>query len=203
MAGLKGSGSHHIALADKIVPETNFFDIEGAVPCFPGPLYQTVLETMPVLHSAFSTGVAEGAVNELIELANTGRRQLRAPTSMRDSEMFQGELGRVEADLRAAQAFLEVQVANHWRHALAGTVSNGALRMQNTQNAVWTAAACVRIVDTCFALGGGSALYDTSPLQRRLRDMHVGAQHAAAQQRNYAAIGKLRLDESVAKSSGG
>jgi len=203
VAGLKGSGSHHIALTDKVVAETNFFDIEDAVPCFPGPLYQTVRETIPVLHSAFSAGMAEGAVNELIELANTGRRQFRAPTSMRDSEMFQGELGRVEADLLAAQAFLEVQAANHWRQALTGTIGNGALRMRNTQNAVWTAATCVRIVDACFALGGGSAVYETSPLQRRLRDMHVGAQHAAAQQRNYAAIGKLRLDERIPESSGG
>ena len=29
------------------------------------------------------------------------------------------------------------------------------------------------------------------PLQRRLRDLHVAAQHAAAQQRHYASAGKL------------
>jgi hypothetical protein len=42
-------------------------------------------------------------------------------------------------------------------------------------------------------LGGGSTLYDTSPLQRRLRDLHAAAQHAAAQQRHYAGVGKLLL----------
>ena len=115
------------------------------MPCLPGPLYQNVLELIPVTHGAFSVGVAEGAVNELAQLANTGRRQVRAATAMRDSELFQGEFGRVEADLRAARAFLEVQVANHWRHALAGTINNDALRMQSTQNAVWVAATCVRI----------------------------------------------------------
>jgi Acyl-CoA dehydrogenase, C-terminal domain len=48
--------------------------------------------------------------------------------------------------------------------------------------------------DACFALGGGSALYDFSPLQRRLRDLHAAAQHAIAQQRNYASAGKLILN---------
>ncbi|MBC8741624.1 flavin-dependent monooxygenase [Paraburkholderia sp. UCT31] len=203
VAGLKGSGSHHIAIADKIVPERNFFDIENRVPCLPGPLYQSVLELIPVMHSAFSVGVAEGALGELVALANTGRRQQRAVTAMRDSELFQAELGRVEADLRAAQAFMEVQAASHWGHAQAGTINDDALRMQSTQNAVWIASTCVRIGDACFALGGGGALYDVSPLQRRLRDLHAGAQHVVAQQRNYAAVGRLLLEDLVPKTAAG
>jgi indole-3-acetate monooxygenase len=194
VAGLKGTGSNHIAIANKFVPETSFFNIENAVPCVPGPLYQAPLDFLPMTHSAFAVGAAQGAVNELVELANAGRRQLRAATAMRDSEMFQGELGRAEADLRAAQALLEVQAASHWRHALAGTIKDGALGMQSTQTAVWISSTCVRVADACFALAGGSALYNASPLQRRLRDIHVGAQHASVQQRQYAAIGKLRLE---------
>jgi hypothetical protein len=58
---------------------------------------------------------------------------------------------------------------------------------------VWLATICVRAVDACFALGGGSALYETSPLQRRLRDLHAAAQHGAVQQLHYASAGKLRL----------
>jgi len=40
---------------------------------------------------------------------------------------------------------------------------------------------------------GGSALYETSPLQRRLRDLHAAGQHAAVQQRHYVGAGKLLL----------
>jgi alkylation response protein AidB-like acyl-CoA dehydrogenase len=57
---------------------------------------------------AVSVGIAEGALDELVELANTGRQQLHAAVPMRDSETFQSELGRVAAELRAARAFLEV-----------------------------------------------------------------------------------------------
>ena len=200
VAGLKGTGSHHIALTDAVVPAANLFDFFGGIPCLPGPLYQGVRQFLPLLHAAVSVGMAEGAVDELVELANTGRQQLRAAVPMRDSEVFQAELGRVEADLRAARALLQVQAASHWRHALAGTLRDEGLVSQGTQTATWVATTCVRIADACFALGGGSALYETSPLQRRLRDLHTAAQHASAQQRNYATAGKSLLIGSAAGS---
>jgi alkylation response protein AidB-like acyl-CoA dehydrogenase len=139
-------------------------------------------------------------LDELVELANMGRKQLRAAVPMRESETFQYELGRVEAELRAARGFLQVQAASHWRHALAGTLKDEALLAQGTQAAIWITTTCVRVADACFTLGGGSALYETSPLQRRLRDLHVAAQHAAAQQRHYVTAGKLLLDCSAANS---
>jgi alkylation response protein AidB-like acyl-CoA dehydrogenase len=197
VAGLKDTGSHHIALRDTLVPAANFFDLEGGVPCQPGPLYRAVRQVLPLLHGAVSVGMAEGAVDELVGLANTGRQQLRAAVPMRESETFQGELGRVGADLRAARAFLQAQAASHWRHALAGTLRDEALLTQGTQTATWLATTCVRVADACFALGGSSALYETSPLQRRLRDLHAAAQHAFAQQRNNASAGKLLLRGAV------
>jgi alkylation response protein AidB-like acyl-CoA dehydrogenase len=136
-------------------------------------------------------------LDELVELANTGRQQLRAAVPMRESETFHGELGRVAAELRAARAFLQVQAESHWRHALAGTLNDEVLLTQGTQTAIWLATTCVRAADACFALGGSSALYETSPLQRRLRDLHAAAQHAVAQQRQYISAGKLLLSSSV------
>ena len=200
VAGLKGTGSHHIALRDMVVPAANFFDFANGVPCLRGPLYQAVRQVLPLLHGAVSVGMAEGAVDELVALANTGRQQLRAAVAMRDSETFQGELGRVAAELRAARAFLQVQAESHWRHALGGTLKDEALVTQGTQTATWLATTCVRVADACFALGGSSALYETSPLQRRLRDLHVVAQHYNVQQRHYVNAGKLLLGSSVASS---
>jgi alkylation response protein AidB-like acyl-CoA dehydrogenase len=197
VAGLKGTGSHHIALRNKVVPTANFFDFPSGVPCLAGPLYQDVRQLLPLMHGAVSVGIAEGALDDLVELANSGRRQLRASVPMRDSEILQFELGRVAADLRAARAFLQVQVASHWLHALAGTLNSEALYAQGTQAATWIATTCVRVADACFALAGGAAVYETSPLQQRLRDLHTAAQHAAAHQRHYVSAGKLLLGSSM------
>ncbi len=190
VAGLKGTGSHHIALRDMMVPAANFFDFEGGVPCQPGPLYQAVPQFLPLLHGATSVGLAEGALDDLLELANTGRQQLGATAPMRESETFQFELGRIVAELRAARAFHQVQVASHWRHALAGTLKDEALHTEGTQTGIWVATTCVRVADACFTLASGSAIYESSPLQRRMRDLHAAAQHAAVQQRHYVTAGK-------------
>jgi alkylation response protein AidB-like acyl-CoA dehydrogenase len=112
---------------------------------------------------------------------------------MRDSERFQFELGRVAAHLRAARAYLRAQSESHWHHALAGTLKGESLLAESTQAAIWTTATCVDIADACFALAGGSAVYESSPLQRRLRDLHVAAQHARIQQRHYVSAGQMLL----------
>lgn len=191
-AGLKGTGSHHVTLRETLVPEANFFDLDAA-PRQSGPLYQALLQWLPLVHGAFSVGVAEGTVDDLLALAGTGRQQLHAAVPMRESEIFQYELGRISADLGAAQAFHEVQAASHWRHALAGTLNDEDLVIEGARTATWLATTCAGIADACFALAGSSAVYDSSPLQRRLRDLHVAAQHAHAQQRQYVDVGKLAL----------
>ena len=194
VAGLKGTGSHHAVLKDIVVPAEHFIDLEGAEPCVPGPLYQAVRLILPLAHGAFCVGMAQGALSDLVALANTGRQQQRAAVRMRDSEIFQYELGRIEADVMAARAFQEVLVASHWRRALAGTLNDPALPVEGAQAAAWLAATCVRVADACFALGGGAALYESSPVQRRLRDLHAAGQHAAVHPRAYAGAGKMRLD---------
>ncbi len=203
VAGLKGTGSHDVVLKDVVVPAENVIDLEAAQPCVPGPLYQAVRTILPLAHGAFCVGMAQGALSDLVALANTGRQQQRAAVRMRDSEIFQYELGRIEADVRAARAFQEVQIASHWRRAQAGTLNDPALLVEGAQAAAWLAATCVRIADACFALGGGAALYESSPLQRRLRDLHAAGQHAAVHPRAFAGAGKMRLDApSAAKPPG-
>ena len=187
-------------LKDKIVPAANFFDFPGGTSCVPGPLYQFLQHFLSLLHGAFDVGMAEGALDELMALANTGRQQFRAPSTMRESETFQYELGRVAADVRAARAYHEAQTASHWGHAVAGTLNGEPLLMQGMQMGAWTATTCVRVADACFTLAGGSAVYDSSPLQRRMRDLHVAAQHAMVHQRHFANVGKQLLSTAAANS---
>jgi indole-3-acetate monooxygenase len=198
-AGLKGTGSHHIALRDTLVPAANFFDPAAGTPGVPGPLYSdsAPIQFAPLALGAINVGIAEGALDEVAKIAESGRWQ-RGATPMRDAEMFQVELGRIETELRAARALLQVQAASHWGHALAGTLKDKALVAEGMQAAAWIAATCVRAANACFALGGAGALYESSPLQRRLRDSLAAAQHTAAQQRNYLDAGALLVGNPVA-----
>jgi alkylation response protein AidB-like acyl-CoA dehydrogenase len=141
-----------------------------------------------------AVGIAEGALGELVGLANTGRQQTRAAVPMRDSEIFQYELGRAAAEFKAARAFHYVHVASHWRSVLDGTMRDEESLVEATQSAIWIANACIRVTNTCFVLGGGSSVYNHFPLQRRLRDLHVAGQHQAVHQRHYAEAGRALLN---------
>jgi alkylation response protein AidB-like acyl-CoA dehydrogenase len=194
-AGLKGTESHHIVLEDRFVPAANVFDFANGVPCVPGPLNRTVPQILPILHGVLSVGIAKGALDDLLALLGTGRRQFQAAVPMRESETLQFELGRAVADLRAARALQRAQGASHWRRAVAGTLRDEAFFVESAQAGAWVASACVRIVDACFAMAGTSAIYDSSPLQRRLRDIHVASQHFTVQQRHYTPAGKLAVEQ--------
>jgi indole-3-acetate monooxygenase len=92
-----------------------------------------LLLTLP----ATFVGIAAGALDEIVRVANSGRQQFMAANPMRDSELFQAELGRVEADLNAARAYLQAQVANHWSHALNGTLEKEPFLTQTAQTSAW------------------------------------------------------------------
>jgi alkylation response protein AidB-like acyl-CoA dehydrogenase len=194
VAGLKATGSHDVVIADVAVPEEDFFDPFDPQFHKPGPLYQEPFPLLLLMIPATFVGIATGAVDEIVRVANTGRQQFRAATPMRDSELFQAELGRIEADLNAARAYLQVQAASHWSHALNGTLKREPFLTQTAQTAAWLGASCVRVANDAFALGGSNAVYETSALQHRLRDLLVASQHLIAEKRQYVTSGKLLLD---------
>src|SRR5262245_39284812 len=195
-SGLKGTASHHIVLRETFVPAANLFDLEEGVPCLPGLIYRTVPQILPILHGPVGVGIAEAALDDLLAHLAIGRQQFQAAVPMRDSETLHFELGRVVAELKAARALHRAQAARQWRHTLAGGApGDAALFVANAQASAWVTTACVRVVDACFALAGTSAIYDNSPLQRRLRDIHTAAQHFTVQQRHYTAAGKLAVEQ--------
>ncbi len=194
VAGLKGTGSHHIRVDSVFVPVANVFDPAMGAVCMPEPLLQAPRHLLPLIYASVVVGMAEGALDDIVDMANNGRRLQYSQDALRDMEAFHIELGRIEAELKAARAMLQVQTASHWQHALAGTLHTDTRLAEATQTAVWMQSTCVGIVDACFRLGGASALYDTSPLQRRLRDIHAAGQHASAQPRHYAGSGKLLIE---------
>jgi alkylation response protein AidB-like acyl-CoA dehydrogenase len=159
----------------------------------PGPFEAAITPFMPILHAAVVIGIATGAFNDLVAMANAGRQQLFASSELRESKVFQHELGRIGAELRAARALMDVQAASHWQRALDGVLDSTADFTESLQANAWINTACVGIVGRCYTLGGSSVVFNSSPLQRRLRDIHVAKQHLSAQDRFYAGAGALHL----------
>lgn len=191
--GLRGTGSHHVELRDVLVPDRNFFEFPFGASFAPDPIFRMFPELVMLSHGAVAVGIAEGALAELIELAGSGVKQLRMAVPLRETERFREGVGRLGANLMAARALLDAQVFERWQDAKRGAVRDLARVAEAQQAAIWIASACVRVADGCFELAGSRAIYESSPLQRRMRDLRVAAQHAAVHQRSYVSVGDSAL----------
>jgi alkylation response protein AidB-like acyl-CoA dehydrogenase len=192
---LKATASHHVAFENATVPENNVLNLATARSCMPGALYGAPMQLLTLLHGTLKLGMAEGALDDLVAMARGGGRRQRAATAMRDSDIFQYELGRIQAKFGAAQMVHDTLVAKFWQQAQAGTLNTPDRFTEATQFAIWITETCVEVVQSCFTLAGGSAVYDSSPLQRRLRDIETAAQHAGTHRHQYALAGKLLLSK--------
>lgn len=192
-SGLTGTGSHHVVLDNVVVPEAETFDLFHGPSCVPGRFAGAIAPFIGSFHAAVATGIATGAIADLVAMAGGGRRQLFATADLRDSSVFQHEFGRLGAELRAARALMEIQVESHWQRAIAGTLDDKADFAQSLQGSAWIHATCADVVSGCYTLGGSSVVLNASPLQRRLRDIHAARQHVFAQERFYARAGAQAL----------
>jgi hypothetical protein len=93
----------------------------------------------------------------------------------------------------AARALLEAQIARVWHNPERSAAKDIARVAEQLQAAVWITSACVRVAEGCFELAGSRAVYESSSLQRRVRDLLVAAQHVAVHPRHYAAAGAAVL----------
>lgn len=191
VAGLKGTGSHTTVLKDAFIPEAQTMELAGPS-CLTGALYAGLGPWIPLMHGAFAVGMAQGMIEDLAATARTGRRQLFARAAMQDSPIYQYELGALAAEATAAEALLFAKADVQWRRAQSGELGP-ASQPDSMLAGVWVTQAALRVCDAGFTLAGASALYDASPIQRRLRDMNAGAQHAVVQKQNYQALGGLLL----------
>jgi alkylation response protein AidB-like acyl-CoA dehydrogenase len=107
--GLKGTGSHHVALTDVFVPDENFLGFPFRTSFAPDPIFGRFPDVLLLAHAAVAVGMAEGAIMDLVELVGTGVKQLFMTTKLAETERFKEGLARLDADLMAARALLEVQ----------------------------------------------------------------------------------------------
>jgi indole-3-acetate monooxygenase len=191
--GLRGTGSHHVALTDAFVPDANFLEFPFGVSFAPDPIFGKFAEVLFLAHAAVAVGIAEGAIMDLVELAGTGVKQLFMTTPLVETERFKEGLARLDAELTAARAFLETQIARVWQNPERSTAKDLAGLAEQLQAATWITAACVRVAEGCFELAGSRAVYESSSLQRRVRDIRVAAQHAAVHPRHYITAGPAVL----------
>jgi alkylation response protein AidB-like acyl-CoA dehydrogenase len=179
VAGLAGTGSHDIEMTGVVVPAEHTAAPFAEPSYHQGPLYHlSPYNVLMVLFAGFPLGVAGRALDELTLLAETKWRTGAAGTLLEDP-LVNTSLVADRTALNAAGLAVRTRAAQVW-----DTVESGrelTLRLRADLAAATQHAFDVGrdVVSRAFHAAGSAALFDHSPLQRCLRDLHAAGQHIA------------------------
>lgn len=197
VSGLKGTGSGDFSVNGLKVPKERSVSFVADAPRNGAPLYKFPLFGLLSLGVASVTlGNAKGALAETIDLLKA-KRTAGGARSQAQRATVQADIARATAALHGAEALMTKAADTAWQEALGeGPISIEA-RAQLRLACAHMAEIAADVCKTVYTLGGGSAVYLDSSLQRRFRDAHVATQHIVVAPATFELAGRALLGEPV------
>jgi alkylation response protein AidB-like acyl-CoA dehydrogenase len=197
--GLRGSGSHDVAIKDVFVPEERSAAFPFR-PVRPGPLY-----AFPMMFAynlpGVTLGIARGVINTFVELAarKTTTMSMAAgkPVMLRDEAYAQMAISRAEALVGSARAYIFEQMGDIWRTLLAGEKLSIQQRARYRIAITHAHAACLEAVEGLYKVVGGTSVYASGPFDRPMRDLMTINQHTMNSPKIVESTGKILLGHEV------
>jgi len=137
--------------------------------------------------------VARTALDAAVALAGSKVRGLSAPSSVATRAAFQARLGEAEVRLRTVRAGAIELFEEAWTLVSGGETLSRRHQAQLRSVATHATETAVDVVTGLFRALGGGALYRGGVLQRCLRDINAGAQHAMVSDSAYERLGQILL----------
>jgi alkylation response protein AidB-like acyl-CoA dehydrogenase len=195
--GLRATGTDSYSVENLFIPE-RFTALRDVIPAVrdPGLLYKIATHYVFAMgFGAVSLGVARATLDAVTELAR--RKSPQGLSSMRDNAAIQGSIGRMEASLRAARAYLYGTAAEIWAHLADGGDITEQQRVAMRLASTFTIHQSASVVDTAYHMAGATAVFRANGFERRFRDMHAIAQQIQARNAHYEDAGKAILDDNL------
>jgi alkylation response protein AidB-like acyl-CoA dehydrogenase len=192
--GLRGTGSDSYRYDDLFVPEafTAIRDNE-AERREPNPLYQFTSGMIYAMSfSHVSLGIARGAYDAFIEIARD-KIPRGAKGTLRSNNVIQSQVSQCWARLKSSRAYLRNVIGEMWDEAQhTGRISaehHPELRLAAT----WAIHQARDVVATVYHAAGASAIFESNPLERRMRDMHAGTQQGQGRPIHFETVGQMLM----------
>jgi alkylation response protein AidB-like acyl-CoA dehydrogenase len=191
--GLRGTGSHDAVATEMFVPDHRVMSVVDGPPENAEPLYRFPLFGFFALSIAVAAiGNARGAIDDLIELAST-RKPSGSSRTLGERARTHEVVAQSEAALRASRLFVFQSIEDAWQAAREHEPVSESLRMALRLAATHAARTAADVATAMYDLGGGAAIYDDSPLQRRFRDAHTATAHFQVNLASFELTGRLLL----------
>ncbi|OSC43238.1 acyl-CoA dehydrogenase family protein [Mycobacterium decipiens] len=192
--GLRGTGSHDCVADNVFVPADRVFSV------FDGPRVDRPLYRFPVFGffalsiGAAALGNARAAIDDLIELAG-GKKGLGSTRTLAQRSATQAAVATAESALSGARALCYEAIEAAWQASHEAEVVPVAMRNRLRLAATHAVRTSADVARTMYDLGGGSAIYDGSPLQRRFRDAFTATAHFQVNEASRELPGRVLLDQ--------
>jgi 3-hydroxy-9,10-secoandrosta-1,3,5(10)-triene-9,17-dione monooxygenase len=185
---LRGTGSDDVEAKDAFVPEYLSLDY---IELLEGRAAGAASHGDPLVSYPFAAsggfvllcaihGAARGAYDEFVEKA-LGAKARSSGKSLAAEPTYQSKIAEVGALLDAVETITRGAFRSIEADLVEGKVFTGKEALRLRRDSAFCVKLCVQAIDILFALGGGSALYQSNSLQRAWRDIHGGAAHIVFQ----------------------
>ncbi len=195
VSGLKGTASNDVVVSDLFIPDewTGTFAELPSVARHP-------LDQRPLLarfgseFAAVAVGLAQAALDDVTDIARnkvpaTSRSKLAA------DPVAQYLVGQLATDLYMARTLLHQVARDDQASVPAGPPDNTAVVIRRARLAR-VAAVAASVVEGAYSVSGTTGLFESCPLQRRLRDARAVTQHYLLSARSaFGPVGTAILSE--------
>jgi indole-3-acetate monooxygenase len=194
VSGLRGTGSSDFEVKDAFVPAEHTHDLIAPVPTQPGAIYRIPgLTIFPWSITGAPLGIASGVLAAFTQSAMQKKVRLGMTVRLQDREIVQSAVGRAEAILGAARAFL-----NEAMTELLAALDDDPDRLMRARARLriacaYAAEGATSVVQTLTTEAGASTIFESNALERAARDLQAAVKHVAMSPQSYVVAGRLNL----------
>jgi alkylation response protein AidB-like acyl-CoA dehydrogenase len=194
--GMRGTGSHDVAVTEVFVPEIYTYPNTAEVVLgshYQGALYRfPILGIQAMLFPPVALAVARCAMDAVTALAH-GKTPFGSTTMLQEQASTHAQLARAEALWRAGRVLLYESLRVAWDVRAAGETLTLQQRADLLLAMTQAVSGAATAVEWMWGVAGTSGIFRTSPLERHFRDMQVLRQHAFSAEKRYETVGRVFL----------
>jgi alkylation response protein AidB-like acyl-CoA dehydrogenase len=175
--GLVGTGSFDYHVPEQFVDGGFTFDLIDDRPQRGGPIYRIgVLGLALIGHAGFALGVGRRAIDEIATIA-PNKQRMGAASVISERDRFQFELGRHDAAMRSARAFVFDRFGEAQTDLDRGDDLSPERFVELRQATTYATHVAVDVARFAYSFAGTDPIRTPSALGRCFRDIHAASQH--------------------------
>ena len=195
VSGLRGTGSFGFSCEDFFVPKSRVMRMD-LPPVESNPLYKIPQSLLFACgFGCVALGVARSGVDGVLALSHSKRPQFSRKTLAEDP-VIQSKIGEAEGLYGGAKAFLYETVRDVWDKVRERDGITLDERMRLRLAGTHAIRQSAKVVDIVYNLTGSTAIFESTPIQRKFQDIHVITQQVQGREAHYQTVGAHLLGQS-------